>query len=163
MSVEVKLHGNIAFGGGPKSEAFEKSFTIKDFPQLIKVFEAANKLRFGGDLSDALMDAGIPNVDSLSYFPSVNEITYWGGALISGRNKKQQVGILLPKSEESYQMTEPPEGGFSLNPFNLNKKKPNPFGPLLVVNGEVPQDDLPKIIEIIGQAYHQFAINSPLR
>ena len=158
MPIEVKLHGNIALGGGPKTVTFEKIFTVTDFPQLIKVNKTASRLRFGGNLSDALTDAGIPNVNSLSYFPSFNEIAYWGGALISDPDKKKQIGILFPKSEESYQRIEPPEGGFSLNPFNLNMKKPNPFGPLLVVNGEVPQADLPEIIEIIGQAYQQFAI-----
>jgi hypothetical protein len=104
-----------------------------------------------------LEDAGIQGVDSLSWFPSVDEIAYWGGATINLPGENRQVGILFPGSEIAYQRTELSEGSFTLNPFAFNRKKPDPFGPLLLIKGEVLQDDLPEIIDIISQAYQQLA------
>lgn len=158
MPVEVKLHGQGAFGGDPEIISFDKCYTVTDIPQLKVIQESANKLHFARDLSDALTDAGIRNVGSLSYFPSVNEIAYWGGFTVTTLDMKQQIGILFPKSEVAYQRTQSPRGGFTLNPFAFNQKKPEPFGPLLLVKGEVLQDNLPEIIEVVSQAYQQMSL-----
>ena len=64
---------------------------------------------------------------------------------------------MIPGSEESYKRTELPNGAFTLNPYALNRRMPDPYGPLPLTGREVSQDDLPKVIELIGQAFQQFS------
>ena len=155
MPVEIVLHGNREFGNSQKAVTFERTFTINNFPQLKTVNNAAHRLRFAVDVPDALKEFRVQNVGELCYFPSLDEIAYWTGATM--RLKEATIGILIPKSESAYcKRPQRAPGSFSLNPYDNNQKRPSPFGPILLTRGEISQNDLPEIIEIIGQAFQQF-------
>ncbi len=96
-------------------------------------------------------------IDSLSWFPSAKRVAYWGGAAINLPENCGTVGILIPLLEDAYGKPVQAEEGFTLHPLPCRQIKPSPYGPLLRVNGETVDFDLPKFIEFIGCAYQQLA------